>query len=290
MAWEGTSMAAPLVTHGIAGLRAGLGGTPRCETLRAFAAHFADGDAEVDHDERHIGYGRLRESYDGVWSGGQHDVTLLYEVDMARHGLIALPAPYPVGVPDDVMVDLKYTICYTSQVQLGYAAEYTRAGLITTFRPHARKYALYATGTKKPVVLEKAVDIVADKQRIIRTYGRSGTKIGGHPLSHSGTTRQRWEGDQRAGGKWETLLRTHHRLRAKNLHAPRLDLEYLAREGSQLVTGTVAKLPVSILLTIRVPPAIDLYELARSQFRVLAELRPKVTVPAAAPIRVTGRP
>lgn len=281
---QGTSFATPLATHGIGGLRAILGsangsrqaGVQRPDTLRAYAAHFAHGRVVTNQDERDVGYGRLRESYADVWDCGQSAVTVEYNLLLKRNQLIAVQFPVPAGIRSDAMLDIIFTVCYTSRVQPAHAADYARAGLDMTFRPHDRMFCISDPATKK--VLIPKIDVQSESAMVVKLLA-TGARLSEHPVSRSGWRRSKWEGDQRGSGKWDTLVRSELRVRSKDLHAPRLDIEYLFRDGARLVRDRVPDLAVTLLVTVRAPQDVALYDRVLQELPVLVPVVPIVVVP-----------
>lgn len=280
---EGTSYATPLVSHGLAEVRAMLD-APRPDTLRAFAAHFAQGEPARGQDARHTGHGRLRESYRDIWDCGPNAVTALYDLTLRKGTLRALPLPMPSGVRDDAEVRIVFTVCYTSAVQAQHAPDYTRAGVHLTFRPHDQMFGASDVAVRPHKRLgdfhiERDRDALADLGR------RHSLKLSDHPLPKSGWRRTRWEGDQRDAGKWDTLVRADWRFAARELHGPRLDLEYHARDGVQLTRTNVPDLPVTVLVTVEGPGDVPIYDLVEQQLEALAGLV-EIDVDTSTPIRV----
>ncbi|HUF69409.1 MAG TPA: hypothetical protein VMM79_12270, partial [Longimicrobiales bacterium] len=93
-----------------------------------------------------------------------------------------------------------------------------------------------------------------------------------HPVSHSPNTFRPTEQQLRDSGKWETLIQQRVSRRAKQLRAPRLDLKYLARSGGQLLSEDVDDLDFCLVVTLRAPEGVELYQQTRAQFQVLAPL------------------
>jgi hypothetical protein len=216
-----------------------------------------------------------------VWDCGPFTATVVYDLTLRRNELVGILFPVPDGVPSSVMLGIDFTVCYTSAVQPAHAADYTRAGLELTFRPHDRIHSV-SDPKKKEIVVQK-IDVQRESAKLAKLLA-AGMKLSEHPLSRSGGRRRRWEGDLRDTGKWETLVRTNLRVRSKDLHAPRLDLEYLARDGARLVREQVPDLPVTVIVTIRAPQGTVIYDAVRQQLPVLVPVTPLVVLPR---VRVT---
>ena len=223
-----------------------------------------------------MGYGRLRESYAEVWDCGPSTVTVAYDLSLHRNQIVAVLFPVPDGIRSDAMLDIVFTVCYTSAVQPAHAADYTRAGLELTFRPHDRIYSVTNPATKKFV--RPKIDVQAEAAQVAN-YLAMGYMVSQHPVSRSGWRRSKQEGDQRDAGKWDTLVKSELRVRSRDLHAPRLDIEYLARDGARLIQDHVPDLPLTLLVTVRAPQDVELYDRVRQQLPVLAPVLPLVVLP-----------
>jgi hypothetical protein len=283
VAAHGTSFAAPLVTHGIAGLPAKLGLRARPETLRAFAAHFASGRGAKGTKLTDIGYGRFPENYAAALECLPNEITVLYQDTIKRGQVSAYYLPAPDNISEYEWVELIWTICYMSPVDPSSAADYTEAGLDITFRPHENTHHLYDAASKESL---GEVDVVKQKSSFEKDYQAGKVFLSELPVADSGWRRRRAEGEQRAAGKWETLVKASVRRRGPLLFKPRIDVEYLARRAGLLINAeTAAPLELTILVTLRAPDSVDLYEAARAAYPVLVELpvdvalQTKVTLP-----------
>ena len=145
-----------------------------------------------------------------------------------------------------------------------------------TFRPHDRIHSVSDSETGK--VLVAKIDVQKESAKVAKLLA-AGKKLSEHPVSRPRPRRSKWEGDQRDAGKWETLVRSGLRVRSKDLHAPRLDIEYVARDGARLIRDQVPDLPVTVLVTIRAPKGIAIYDHVRQQLPVLVPVAPVVVLP-----------
>jgi hypothetical protein len=283
---HGTSFAAPLITHGIVGLPPKLGSRARPETLRAFAAHFASGRGTRGTKITDIGYGRILEDYTVALECQQNEITVLYQDTIKRGQVSAYYLPAPVSISECELVQLIWTICYMSPVDPSSASDYTEAGLDITFRPHENTHQLYDASSKKAL---GEVDVVKQKVIFEKDFKAGKVFLSELPVADSGWRRGRTEGEQRAGGKWETLVKANIRRRGPLLFRPRIDVEYLARRAGILVNADKAPpLELTILVTLRAPDGVNLYESVRAAYPVLIELPVDLALQAtvALPIQV----
>jgi hypothetical protein len=277
---QGTSLAAPLAIRGIAELAGGLGderSTP--DLLRAFGVHFAERPKRADQVTE-LGFGRFRETYADTWECPPNECTVLYEAEVDRTGVTALRFPVPKGLPPDVRLDLRWTLSFLSEVDPKDTVDYTLCGLDMTFRPNERLHSLRDAETKDEV---ERVHLDDDRDKIARRIASGRYTLSDNPVAYSNWRKYRTESERRDAGKWETVWHGRIRKEAGELVEPRLDVAYLHRRDGMLVTEGVDPLRVVLLLTMRAPSGVALYDSVRSQFRVLAPV-----VRVAVPVRTAG--
>jgi Subtilase family len=276
---SGTSFATPLVARGVAELHGGLGverSTP--DVTRAFAAHFAV-PKKQKHDVLELGYGRLPVSYAHIWECAPNECVVLYQDTLRRAETIAMHLPFPRGLDDGVLIELVWTIAFTSTTDPANAAEYSRDGLELHFRPNENLRAIKDPATGLQIA---QLDIARRRVELDALSQKQAIDIGSNPLSDS-----RWHpksnGPKRRGaGQWETLLRGRiPRIKTEELFLPRLDINYLHRAGGRLEHRT-APLAVTMLVTMRAPVKVPLYDAVRNQFQVLTPLVNQLSLPGAA--------
>lgn len=265
---QGTSFSAPLALRGICELVAGLGpGRADVPTLRAFATHFA-ARRPRGHKVRDLGHGRLPESYEAAWECAEHEVTLVYRDSLTRGESTAMRLPFPDGIAAGARVELAWTLSYLSDVDPADAAEYTRSGLEVVFRPHEGRRAVSDATTKERIGV---FDITRQRDELAALAGARALKISDVPEAASNWRRFQPERLLRQAGKWETLSRGQIALSAAELFAPRIDLLHLARESGALL-DQAPPLDVTLVVTLRAPVGVMLYDLAVRQFAVLTPL------------------
>jgi hypothetical protein len=263
----GTSMATPAAGHGIIGLAARLGpslATP--DVLRAFALHFAEPPDGQPVDE--VGFGRLLERYDERWNCQPHEATILYRDTIERDQVISLPFPLVAEAVAGRMVDLAWTLVFTAPTDPTDAVDYTQAGLEVVFRPHTRHYAFRDPATNRTVEL----DVQAQRQEALDQLA-AGAVISALPATRP-SDRHRNEALQREEGKWETALHYSKRMRASGLYDPQVTVNYLAREDGRLTAA--APLPFAMLVTLRGPHGVNLYDAIRQHYPVLVPLTARI--------------
>ncbi|MBY0492405.1 MAG: S8 family serine peptidase [Gemmatimonadaceae bacterium] len=264
----GTSFAAPLVAHALGGALAAVGSTRGTAAfLRALAVHAAERNRP--HKAAHHSFGRTLERYDGMWNCPPNEVTLLYADTLQRHTPVALPLPVPDGLPDETMLKIRCTAAFQTRVDPADPVDYSLSGITWTFRPHME---MFTFRLGEGDALEEVEVDVRDQQQVDDLLAQ-----GYLPSSvpNTGSLNEfRSEAERRRDGKWETVFQAWAQPSAVNLHAPRLEFRYLAREDGELLKGaTVPPLPFAMLVTVTAPPEVPLYELVRQQFRVLTPIQ-----------------
>lgn len=265
---QGTSFAAPVVTHGLAELEALLG--PKrggAHALRAFAAHFAE--LNPRQSKKRYGHGRIPESFVDLWECAPNEVTVLYQTELARGDKTAMYLPMPEGLHAEGQVEIRWTLCYLSEVDPHDAADYTKSGFEVYFRPNYNMRHVFDDSTKESI---GPFDIVIQEDELAALSRARTVRWSDTPAAH-GSRQFRTEGALREAGKWETLSQGTYEMECGELFKPRIDLNHLARgEGQLLKASGVDDLPLSLLVTIRARGVGDLYDRARQAFQTLVPL------------------
>ncbi len=262
---DGTSFAAPLVTHSLATLAPELPSSRfRLNNLRAFAVHFAE--PPDGHAVTEVGHGRFRANFDDVLECGPNEMHLLYEGTVRRDQVLGISLPWPDDI-DSGTFHIRGTLVYTSPVEPTQPLDYTQAALELTFRPDSRRYRMSQQG-QHGVVL----NLVEQADEVAR-LSRAGFTPAANPVSRSvkGIASIGDEEALRDAGKWDTVRVFWDSLRASSLHDPRLDLTYVSRESGHLTRGD-EELEYSLLLTVQGPKTVALYDSVRAQYSVLSPL------------------
>lgn len=265
---EGTSFAAPLAMHGLAGLLGEMG-EPNVspDLLRAFAIHLAQRSSRR-HEVNEIGFGRFRERYDDVWIGSQNEVMVVYQDSLDRDGVAAFSLPVPIGIPNDATVALWWTLCLTLPIAPSDAVEYTQAGCEILFRPHRYRYSFTNSQTNARM---GELDVRTEAAQAL-AYIQAGGVMSALPVSKSVKRVSGNEQGLRESGKWESVIQQRFaRLEAATLVEPTLELKYVARSGGMLARDVEA-LRFSLLVSARVRENINLYELVTQQFPLLTTI------------------
>ncbi|MEU9965225.1 S8 family peptidase [Streptomyces malaysiensis] len=270
----GTSYAAPLAAHGLAKLSTQLGDRCSASALRAFAIHFAEPHAD-SNNVLESGHGRLPADFSNALACSDRQVTVLYQAAIDRDQILGFTLPVPGGI-DRGKVKMKWTLSYASPTDPTEAVEYTESGLEFTLRPHSEIYSFRDPENPRRTV---KVNIQEDEDRVAALL-EEGWKMSQQPSTRSQKVGPKAsESSRRRGGKWETVMQGQDCLRARSLHLPRLDIEFLTREGGVL-TRDSPPVDFSLVVTVESLSGLPVYDLAKADFPVLSEL------PIPVPIRL----
>jgi hypothetical protein len=262
---EGTSFAAPTVVHGLAGLSATLGSRgadPRL--LRAFAVHCAEPSSPFDPEGS--GFGRIPERFDNLLECKANEATVLYRDTIARGEAVSLPFPLVDAAVDGRTVKLRWTIALAVPTDPRNPVEYTQAGIEVAFRPHAQKF----TFTNRETKDSKKVNVVEEAGEAQRLMAE-GYDFSNLPATRSPTQHRHEARRRRDEAKWETVLHSQLGMRSSSLFRPQLTATYLAREEGMLTDAP--PLEFVMLLTLRAPKGVDLYNATRVNYPQLTPLR-----------------
>jgi hypothetical protein len=269
----GTSYSAPLVTHGLADvLSRGFIRGKVVNTLRALAIHNAEKPRQPSERD-HVGHGRLPISYDPALTNEPDEVTVVYEDIIARGSVVALSLPWPDGVQNG-RARMRWTLAYTSPVNLADAAQYTRAAIEPHFRPHAQRHNVLDPSGR----IIGVVDLQDRAQ--VQAHLDQGRTLSAKPKARPMGDGRTWpsERESRDAGKWETVIDVNQGMDAKSLYRPRLELEYFARDGRLVDAEDAPDLPYTLVVTFTGPRGSELYRRAREQFRVLTPITQSIRV------------
>lgn len=241
----GTSFAAPLALRSAVGIRAILGGDVHPLTIKALLVHSAEAGSTEDAEE--IGWGRVPSDLNSIITCGDGVARIIYQGELTPGKYLRAPVPLPPGGLQG-KVDVTATFCYATPVDPQDASAYTKAGLDITFRPDITRF--------KP----KAK----------------------HPNSYSFFPSNEWrtEAEMRNDlGKWETLLHAGHTFKGASLNGSVFDVHYNARDGGASAGNGATKIRYALVVTVRAPKHLDLYQEILQAHAKLEALEPQVSLP-----------
>jgi hypothetical protein len=259
---QGTSFAAPLVTHALAELAAELP-VASPDVLRAFAVHFAEAPTQRRRHQDDVGYGRAPLSFLDALACTPDELHLLYVDDIVRGELIGYQLPVPRALRSGVELDI--TLAFTSPVDPAEAVDYTQASIGLTARLHEDLFRFTS-----PSGVKREIDrSTPEALQLIRTGWRQSQEPVTTNLGGAGGGSELW---LRESGKWETL-RHAHIPHAKPVQNPRLELSYITRTAGAL-DRTPSTMPYALIVTARDRQQRGvLYDTARAQFQALRPLQ-----------------
>ena len=260
---EGTSFAAPLVTHALADLATRLPEvTP--SVLRAFAVHYADRHSRWRKHLNEVGFGRFPLDFAPLLESGANEVHVLFVDEINR----LTPVGYRLPLPDDISgaLDFRITLAYLSPVEPTEPTEYTSASIDMLFRPHDSIFRFSRPETMAP---PKSVerDLRGDEASQLL---QEGWRMSHRPITKSlAPARDSTEPALRDAGKWETARHYRFSMAAGSVQRPLLELRHLARHGGRLASHA-EPVPFALLVSIvDTSPDSQLHDRARARFPVL---------------------
>jgi hypothetical protein len=265
---HGTSLATPSVARSLAELRHALGSHASANTLRAFAVHHADRRSELALNE--VGYGRIPRSLLEDLSCTPQEATILYEDRLRRGETVMLTLPIPDDLLDELgarYVDLRWTLAFTSPVDVSDPVDYSRAGIEMRFRPHAETFNMNLKG-EDPIRVNRRDPNNLNLYDHLVKEGRVPSE---RPLSR-GLREYAPEAEQRVR-KWETMIRVDDHMKASTLYRPTLDLHLLTRSAGNMTPASSGdELNYSMLVTVAVSAGVQLYDRVKATAEVLTPL------------------
>ena len=242
----GTSFALPTAMRAAIGVRAHLGPIMSPLALKALLVHRAD---PSDHPQVEVGWGKVPELLEELIANDDTSAHIVYQGQVGPGEWVRAPIPVP-EITMNGMVEIKATICYSTETDPQDPIHYTRSGVEIRFRPHSEK--------------------VADE-------GKKNAKT--RPFFSAGNlydTEQELRADAH---KWETTLHASKRMRGTSIHEPYFDIHYQAREGGGKA-GSAPDITYAMIVSLHAPKMEDLYDRIFRRYRtVLEALRPVVEIP-----------
>jgi hypothetical protein len=240
----GTSYAAPFALRTAVGIRAVLGEDIHPLTIKALMVHSAE-MSDATNDPAEIGWGRIPDDVNQIIMCGDGIARILYQGRLRSGKYLRAPVPLPATSLTG-MVTLSATFCYASPVDVEDAAAYTKAGLSITFRPNADKPSGKQAKTRSFF-----------KRAVFRTEQEQRTDL----------------------GKWETVMHASERMQGKGLNQATFDIHYNAREGGAAVVSGSELIRYALVLTVRAPKHMNLYEDILAEHNKLKAIEPRVPLP-----------
>ncbi|MEM1152775.1 MAG: S8 family peptidase [Pseudomonadota bacterium] len=241
---SGTSFSAPSVLRLAAGVDATLDHELSVPAIKALLIHKTQDNGE---DLSGVGWGKFPNEISEIIACSDNEATVLYQGVLRQSQFKRAFLP----LPDDIepgMVNITATFCYCSSVDPEHPVNYTRSGLVVTFRPHMGKF--------KP----KA------KTPTTQTF---------FSLNNLYPTEQTLRDDAH---KWETTLHSSQSFRSTSLMKPCFDINYQAREKGAAPSQANDPLPYALIVTISSKKDMKLYNKVLQAYSSLQSLETKQSV------------
>lgn len=232
----GTSFSAPLVLRQAIGLAATLQYDITPLTAKALLIHHAKNN---NSDKHHVGWGRFPHNIDDIIYCADDEVKVVYQGELKPSQHMRASIPYP-DIPINGNVTIKATFCFTTPVDAEHPLNYTKSGLVVTFR---KKH----SGQGDTVSFFNSKSI------------------------YSGEQEQREDAH-----KWETTLHKEQTFRRDTLDDPCFDVIYYGRDGGTPVElADLPDLPYVLILSLKADDTPELYNNIRQRYQTLQPIQIK---------------
>ncbi|AFJ01496.1 Subtilisin-like serine protease [Methylophaga frappieri] len=227
----GTSFAAPLVLRNAIAIKSSLEHDMSALAVKALMIHNVE---KSQHDKKEVGWGRFNSDLNNVVYCDDNEVTVVYRGELTTSQYVRIPLPFP-SIELKGNVTIKATFCFASDIDPEHPINYTRSGLVVTFRPKHN-----ADSTKSFFNLKSL-----------------------YP------TEQEFRTD---GHKWETTLHKEQAFRNTSLDKPCFDVVYQAREMGHSPYSDGDALPYALVVTVQVKNTPEVYNAIRQEYQTLSPI------------------
>ena len=195
----------------------------------------------AQHPLAEVGWGRIETSLEVLATCAEDEVRVVYQGTLSPSKWLRASLPLPSsGLVGSV--EVRIAICFSSATDPQDPVNYTRSGLELVFRPKGPGGKTHALFGKGSLYPTEA-ELRSDAH------------------------------------KWETTLCASHNFRASSLGNAVLDVHYVARELGGLAKSP-QKIPYAMVVTIRAPKVLDLYDRVVQRFQTQLEpMVPKIGIP-----------
>lgn len=241
----GTSFSAPSALRLAVGVRALFGNTISPLALKALLIHHSEDNGHARSD---VGWGRIPNQIEDIVMCPTGAAHILYQGELEPAKYLRVPIPLPSGSLQG-LINIRCTLCFTTEIDPAHPIHYTRGGLEVIFRPHKDS----KSGPEKHA--KSASFFSPDKSYLT-------------------------EGElRRQAFKWETVFKAQKRLRASSLKDPVLDVHYIARAEGHGARDP-KRIPYAFVITIDAPNNPNLYDGIVNRYRTQLEpLQPVIEIP-----------
>jgi len=241
---SGTSFASPATLRTAIAVRSCLGNAVGPLALKALLIHCAH-EPERNHIEN--GWGRAPLDYEDIIHCPARSARILYQGELSRSEYLRAQIPIPSETVEGKCF-ITATFCYCTEVDPQDPGNYTRSGLVITFRPHA--------GRKNPM----------------SRYAKSASFFGSSNIGEEQHLRD-------DAHKWETTLHAKVGKFGSGLMDPVFDIHHNCRESGG-PSRTSEKIRYALVVTVETPKEADIYNKVFRRYRAhLRPLAPIITLP-----------
>lgn len=230
----GTSFASPLVLRQAIGLSASLQYDITPLTAKALLIHHSRNNG---YNRSEVGWGKFPHDIRDIIYCGDDEVKVIYQGELKPSQHLRASIPFP-DIPVSGDVTLKATFCFTTPVDAEHPINYTRSGLVVTFRKNQNNQ-----GGTFPLFNLKS--IYADEQ------------------------------EQRGDAhKWETTLHSEKTFKKDTINDPCFDVIYYGREGGMpTAVEDLPNLPYVLIVTLKAHDTPELYNNIRQRYQTLQPIQ-----------------
>lgn len=242
---QGTSFASPAALRRAVAMRTHFGEQLTPLALKALLIHSA---RDEGNDRSHVGWGKIPGTLEEIMVCNDGEVRVVYQGEMTPGRYLRAQIPMPeAGFEGKVKIAATFT--YATLTDPQDPGNYTRSGLVPTFRPHKSRFAK-----------EDSVDPQS------KPFFKRGA------FDNEGSLR----GDAQ---KWETVLNREQSFLSTTLDNPVFDIHYNARSNGGLPVGA-ERIPYALVVTVTAARMPDLYDqIVRTYAGRLEAMRPVVELP-----------
>jgi Subtilase family len=247
----GTSFATPAGLRLAVGIRAFLGDVITPLAAKALLIHCSED--ELENRPEH-GWGRIPETIEDFIICPRNTARILYRGELSAAQYLRAQIPTPVEEMMG-MVTIRATFCYATKTDPEDPGNYTRSGLIVTFRPHDQKFS------------------GKDHKKQRRTqYAKSKSFFTLKEFAEETELRQ-------DAHKWETTLHRERRFQSASLRNPLFDIHYNARSGGG-PDSAARKIQYALVVSVTAPNTPEVYDrVVRRYATRLRPLQPIISIP-----------
>lgn len=248
----GTSFASPSVLRLATGIRAHFGDSLSTLAIRALLVHCAN-DRSLSKVE--VGWGRVPDTIEAIVTSKDNAVRVVFQGIISSSKFVRIPIPLPNEALSG-SVTIKATLCYATPCDAHHPENYTRSGLVVTFRPN--------------------------KERKSKSTSSQGAPQHASSKSFFGQEQKKYQSEdelRKDAWKWENCVSAEKNFRGSTLNEPVFDIHYNARSEGRNENAS-KQLNYALIITVTSNSMDDLYDrVARKYATQLEQLKPVVDIP-----------